>query len=278
MTAPSDAAPLGVSTRPPRSLTRAFWPIAATAAVLALVPLWLGDSRLMMGLAVDALVFGAYAIGFNVIFGSTNQLFLCVGALAGVGGYASAILSEEAGLPLAVGLVLATVLAAALGGLLSWVAVRRSLGVIFTGIVTLAFSLSFQNLVLGQRELTGGETGLVVDAGGDTFLRDRVAAYYLFLAMLVVFLVVFRGLERSHVGWAFRALRDNQLAASDLARVLGRSRSATSQHLRVLREADVVQPARNGNVVRYTLAADINAEILKDIGRAFDRLEPSTAA
>jgi hypothetical protein len=30
--------------------------------------------------------------------------------------------------------------------------------------------------------------------------------------------------------------------------------------------------------VRYTLASDINAEILTDIGRAFDRLEPSTAA
>ena len=66
--------------------------------------------------------------------------------------------------------------------------------------------------------------------------------------------------------------------ASDLARILGRSRSATSQHLRVLREADVVKPSRNGNVVRYKLATDINAEILQDIGRAFDRLEPSTAA
>src|SRR2546423_14526457 len=75
-----------------------------------------------------------------------------------------------------------------------------------------------------------------------------------------------------------RALRDNQLAASDLARVLGRSRSATSQHLRVLREAEVVEPSRHGNVVRYKLAGDINAEILQDIGRAFDRLEPSTAA
>src|SRR2546428_13356644 len=51
-----------------------------------------------------------------------------------------------------------------------------------------------------------------------------------------------------------RALRDNQLAASDLARVVGRSRSATSQHLRVLREAEVVHPTRNGNVVRYRLA------------------------
>jgi ArsR family transcriptional regulator, lead/cadmium/zinc/bismuth-responsive transcriptional repressor len=75
-----------------------------------------------------------------------------------------------------------------------------------------------------------------------------------------------------------RALRDNELAASDLAGVLGRSRSATSQHLRVLREADIVQPSRDGNVVRYRLADDINAEILQDIGRAFDRLEPSTAA
>jgi len=75
-----------------------------------------------------------------------------------------------------------------------------------------------------------------------------------------------------------RALRDNQLAASDLARILERSRSATSQHLRVLREADVVQPLRKGNIVRYKLAADINAEILKDIGRAFDRLDRGTTA
>jgi branched-chain amino acid transport system permease protein len=67
--------------------------------------------------------------------------------------------------------------------------------------------------VLGQRELTGGETGLLVSAGEDTFLRDRAAAYYLFLGMIVVFLVVFRALERSHIGWAFRALRDNELAA-----------------------------------------------------------------
>jgi branched-chain amino acid transport system permease protein len=209
----ADAAPLGVSARPPRSLARAYWPIAATGAVLALVPLWLGDSRLMMGLAIDALVFGAYAVAFNVIFGSTNQLFLCVGALAGVGGYGSVILADRAGLPMVVAMVLATAVATALGGLLSWVAVRRSLDVIFTGIVTLAFSLSFANLLLGQRELTGGETGLVVSAGPDTFLGERVAAYYLFLGMLVAFLVVFRALQRSHVGWAFRALRDNELAA-----------------------------------------------------------------
>ncbi|MGH2815803.1 MAG: hypothetical protein ACRDLC_11685, partial [Actinomycetota bacterium] len=106
MTAEPDAtveadAPHGVSARPPRSLARAYLPIVAAGALLALVPLWLGEERLMMRLAVDALVFGLYAVGFNVIFGSTNQLFLCVGALAGVGGYTAAILSEEASLPVA---------------------------------------------------------------------------------------------------------------------------------------------------------------------------------
>jgi branched-chain amino acid transport system permease protein len=212
-TVEADAAPLGVSARPPRSLARAYLPIVAAGALLALVPLWLGEERLMMRLAVDAVVFGLYAVGFNVIFGSTNQLFLCVGALAGVGGYTAAILSEEASLPVAAGLVLATALATALGGLLSWVAVRRSLGVIFTGIVTLAFSLSFANLLLGQRELTGGETGMVVTAADDSFLQDRIAAYYLFLGMLLVSLGLFRALQRSHIGWAFRALRDNELAA-----------------------------------------------------------------
>jgi branched-chain amino acid transport system permease protein len=212
-TVEADAAPLGVSARPPRSMVRAYWPIAAAGVLLALVPLWLGEERHLMRLAVDALVFGLYAVGFNVIFGSTNQLFLCVGALAGVGGYTAAILSEEASLPMALGLVLATALATALGGILSWVAVRRSLGVIFTGIVTLAFSLSFANLLLGQRELTGGETGLVVTAADGSFLQDRVAAYYLYLGMLVVFLALFRALQRSHIGWAFRALHDNELAA-----------------------------------------------------------------
>ena len=90
---------------------------------------------------------------------------------------------------------------------------RRSLGVIFTGIVTLVFSLAFANLLLGQRDLTGGETGLIVTAAPADLADDRVGAYYLFAGVLVAFLVVFRALQLSHVGWAFRALRDDEIAA-----------------------------------------------------------------
>lgn len=70
-----------------------------------------------------------------------------------------------------------------------------------------------------------------------------------------------------------RALMETPLAASDLARVIKRSRAATSQHLRVLREVGAAVPARQGNVVRYSLSDDVSAKVLTDIGRAFERLD-----
>jgi ABC-type branched-subunit amino acid transport system permease subunit len=192
---------------------RAYAPVVVACGLVALLPLRYGDSRPMMGVVIGGVLFACYAVGFNVIFGSTGQLFLCTGALAGLGGYASAILSDRHGLPLVLAMLLATLVAATVGGLLSWIAVSRSLGVIFTGIVTLAFALAFQNLLLGQRDLTGGETGLVVEAGSDTLLGEQVAPFYVFVALLAGYLALFRALQRSHIGWAFRALRDDEIAA-----------------------------------------------------------------
>lgn len=197
----------------PRSVLRKYGPIVVAALVLAAVPLRYGDSRATMGIAVAGVLFAAYAVAFNIIFGSTGQLFLCVGALAGVGGYSSAILGDRAGLPLLASIGLAALISALLGAGFSWLVVRRSLDVIFTGIVTLAFSLGFSNLVLGQREWTGGETGLVVDAGSESILRDQIPPYYVVLGLLVAYLVVYRLLQLSHIGWAFRALRDDEVAA-----------------------------------------------------------------
>lgn len=74
-----------------------------------------------------------------------------------------------------------------------------------------------------------------------------------------------------------RALLETPLAASDLARVIKRSRAATSQHLRVLREVEAVVPARRGNIVRYSLSKNVSAQVLADIGRAFERLDDGGA-
>ena len=203
----------GVEQRSPRSLGGLIVPILAAGAVLAPAPIWIGDSRVLMGIAVLGLAFAAYTIAFNLIFGSTGQLFLCVGALAGIGGYGGAILADEVGLPIVVSIVLATLASGLAGGLLSWVAVRRSLGVIFTGIVTLIFALTFENLLLGLGDLTGGESGFLMKAGKGTFLRSQIPPYYLMLGLVLVSLLVYGLLRRSRAGWAFRALRDDEVAA-----------------------------------------------------------------
>src|SRR5918996_183082 len=166
-----------------RAVVWGLLPIVATAAILAVLPsVWFGDSPYTTSLAVQALVFASYGVGFNLIFGSTNQLFLCMGALAGIGGYGAVIFADEFDLPLAAGVAAGTASAAIVGGLLSWIAVRRSLGVIFTGVVTLVFSLAFTNLLFGQRDLTGAETGLVVTGTPADLGDDRVGGYYLFAA------------------------------------------------------------------------------------------------
>lgn len=194
-------------------IVRAYLPILVAAALIALVPLRYQDSRAMMGVVTVGVLFACYGVAFNIIFGSTGQLFLCSGALAGIGGYGAAILADDRGFPMLLAIVVSTALASATGAVLSWISVRRQLDTIFIGIVTIAFALSFENFVLGKGDWTGGESGLRISTASDSWMSDQIPPYYLLLGLLVCYLVVYRVLQRSRIGWAFRALRDDGLAA-----------------------------------------------------------------
>jgi branched-chain amino acid transport system permease protein len=195
-----------------RPLAR-WGPLLLVGALLALVPVATGGGLYYSRSTTTMLVFMAYAVAFNLIFGHTKQLFLCLGALAGSSAYLSVVLTREFGLSPALTIPLGTLFAGSLGGMLSWVAVRRGLGVIFVGIVTLAVSLIFQNLVLGFRQYTNGETGLVTRGLGAGLLERPDGSYYVFLALLVGALLVYHGLMRSRVGMAFTALSDDEVTA-----------------------------------------------------------------
>ena len=67
-----------------------------------------------------------------------------------------------------------------------------------------------------------------------------------------------------------RALLQSELAAGDLALVIGRSASATSQHLRVLRDAGIVTAARRGNIVRYKLASGFSSQMIASFAMQLD--------
>jgi len=63
-----------------------------------------------------------------------------------------------------------------------------------------------------------------------------------------------------------RALSAGPLSVGDLAAILGRSKSATSQHLRVLRDRGIVSARRRGRAVIYSLASgpmvDVTVQVL----------------
>jgi len=58
-----------------------------------------------------------------------------------------------------------------------------------------------------------------------------------------------------------RVLSAGPLSVGDLAASLGRSKSATSQHLRVLRDAGIVSARRRGRAVIYSLASGPMVEV-----------------
>ncbi|HKW77465.1 MAG TPA: metalloregulator ArsR/SmtB family transcription factor [Candidatus Limnocylindria bacterium] len=69
---------------------------------------------------------------------------------------------------------------------------------------------------------------------------------------------------------------DSTLAAGDIAHVIGRSRSATSQHLKVLRDIGAVIARRDGNVVRYSLSPDVTGQVIERAVAAFEELRERT--
>jgi len=187
--------------------------LSAVAVALALVPLALGGSAYYLRIATLALIFMGYTVAFNIIFGHTRQLFLCLGALAGASAYVSVVLTMKLSMSPWLTIPIGIAVAALLGGAFSYVSVRRSLGVIFVGIVTLVFSMIFHNLVLGLRDWTNGETGLETKAIAPAVLSGGLPSYYAILAVLLVALVAYHLLMRSRAGTAFQAIADDELAA-----------------------------------------------------------------
>ena len=181
--------------------------------LLALVPAVAAGSPYYLRIATLAVVYMGWTVGFNLIFGHTKQLFLCLGALAGSAAYVTVVLIQHFQLSPWITVPLGVSAATALGAIFSYVSVLRGLGVIFLGVVTLAFSLIFQNLILGLRQLTNGETGLVTRGLGFSLLDHPVAAYYLFFGVLALTLVVYCSVMDSRMGFAFRALSDDELTA-----------------------------------------------------------------
>jgi len=118
-------------------------------------------------------IFGIFAIGFNILFGLTGYLSFGHAAFLGVGSYAAIWMFKLFGMNVVPAITLSIVMSGVFAVLIGYVSLRRS-GIYFS-ILTLAFAqmsyaLAYSVLAsdmdgpeqqgLLQKGLTGGETGL----------------------------------------------------------------------------------------------------------------------
>ena len=185
--------------------------VAAVLAFLLIFPFLLPYEAL----AVNILIYGLYALGFNLVFGYMGVLSFGHAAFFGLGSYATGIAIVHYGvswLPaILVGVAMAGIGAAVIGGL-----AIRTRGIYFA-MVTLALSQCIYYLVYQMEDLSGGENGLrgveVYDLGLfglGLSLLDPLTKYYFMLAFVALALWLFSRILASPFGAVLEAIRENE--------------------------------------------------------------------
>ena len=104
-------------------------------------------------------IFGIFAIGFNILFGLTGYLSFGHAAFLGVGSYAAIWMMKLLTTNVIPAMIMAVVIAGVFALVVGYVSLRRS-GIYFS-ILTLAFAqMSFAMAYSVLTPITGGETGL----------------------------------------------------------------------------------------------------------------------
>lgn len=159
-------------------------------------------------------------LGLNLLTGYTGQGSIGHSAFMGIGGYGTAILVNEWGVNITLAVIIAT-LAAALAGFLIGLPALRLSGP-YLAIATLGLAVVFTPLMKLEElsSITGGRGGInlfarafgpPVDWG---WLSDARWYYFLTMVSLGVGIFLMHNLLGTAVGRAFRAVRDNELAAA----------------------------------------------------------------
>jgi branched-chain amino acid transport system permease protein len=187
--------------------------VLATLAFFAVFP-WLMPYQ---SLAINILIYGLYAVGFNLLFGYTGLLSFGHAAFLGVGAYTAGILIAQHGAAWWWAIPVAIVLGCLVAVIMGMLAIRTR-GIYFA-MVTLALSQCVYFLVY-QLPASGGENGLrginidqVNLFGLSLSLIDPRQKYYFIFFFVALAMVALSRILASPFGGAIEALRENEARA-----------------------------------------------------------------
>ena len=201
--------------------------MAVLLAVMIAVP-FLDPGEETLNLVSLILVWGLFAVGFDLVFGMTGMLSFGHAALFGAGGYTLTLMMTRYGLGFLPALGLAGIVGAALAFLFSIFALRVS-GLFFS-LLTLALAQLLYILASTKlRAITGGLDGIPGLPRPDLFGIDFSANDKFYIFIIVVFIIgiaIAALLRASAFGQALRAVQANDVRAEQIGFNVQRLRQA----------------------------------------------------
>ena len=188
--------------------------------LLSLLPLALSDNQHTMHLLILAFIWSVVASAWNLIMGYARVLSFGQIAFFAIGGYTTAMLTQQLGISPYLGILAGGGVALAIGLIIGLICLR--LKGIYVGIVTFALHLVLPTFMTAGRAVgTGGSWGLTdivtLSDGGYIFPKlELVPWYYAAFGMFAGLIFVIYKIINSNIGLAFMALRDSEPLAKNL--------------------------------------------------------------
>jgi len=165
-------------------------------------------------LAIRAAIFSTIFLSITVITGMAGEISLCTATFAAIGACTTAQLATRHDVSVLVAMLIGGLVAAAVGALLALPALR--LGGIFLSLVTFAFALFFENVLVKLEWVGGGAIPVKVPrplVGGIDFDASDKTFLVLALAVLTVLSIVVIAVREGTTGRTLDALRGSETAA-----------------------------------------------------------------
>ena len=166
---------------------------------------------------MQALCFALFACAFNLLVGYVGLLSFGHAAFMGSAAYITAYAAKAWGFEPVTGILAGTAVAAVLGTVFGWLAIRRQ-GIYFA-MVTLALAQMVYFVAL-EAKFTGGEDGIQAVPRGYLFgaidLDHTLVMYYFVLAVFLIGYGIIHRVIHSPFGQVLKAIRDNEPRAISL--------------------------------------------------------------
>jgi branched-chain amino acid transport system permease protein len=189
---------------------------AGLAGLVLLVALPPALPSYFLEVLITVLFVGYLGSSWNILGGYAGQFSFGHAAYFGIGAYTSTLLYLRLGVSPWLGMMLGAVLAALFGLLAGLLSFRYGLRGPYFSLVTLAFA-EMLRVVAVNTKAVGSSIGLVipnrVSAPASFVFTGKLPYYYVILVMALAAVVVTWRLERSKLGYALVAIRENEDAA-----------------------------------------------------------------